>query len=236
MWSIKNLCIALALIFTSCSGSKYLRSKVKAKEITELEVFRPLSFIALIEKKNKGIINDSISYRLEKIITKEIYDSNSLLPKLNPIIIKDDYTETQLEYEIIKICMTSNSTDIKIKSLPIPSRIDRILEARGKRFGLITFCSGFTRTKSNYKNEYLAGVLKNVIETVALSSTGNGLFVSINGNLSSSLSLNIMIVDAEKNNITFFNEALFKTLNVLDEKLIKKEIAKLVSKFFKKEK
>lgn len=233
MWILKNLFFATILIFTSCSGSKYISSKVKTEEIKELEVFKPLSFIALIEEKNKAIINDSISYTLEKLITKELYDTNNFLPKLNPIIIKDDYTETQLEYEIIELCTKASSEDIKIKALTIPPRINKILESRGKRFGLIAYCSGFTRTKANYKNVYEAGAIRSVVETVVLSSIGNGIFISINGNLSSSLSLNIMIVDAKKNNISFFNESLFKTLNVLDEKLVKNLITKMISKYFK---
>ncbi len=234
MWNLKNLCFAASLIFISCNGSRYLSSKVKANEITELEVFKPVSFIALIEKANKGDINDSISFGLEKIITKELFDSTFLLQKLNPIIIKEENTERQLVYETIKLNMAI-SEDYKIKSFTLPPRINMVLKSRGKRFGLIVFSNGFTRTNANFKTEVKDGILKSVMETVVFSALGSGPFISINVNAGSRITLSAMIVDAEKNNVAFYNESSFTSLNVLDHNLIKKEIRKLVGKYFKKQ-
>lgn len=230
---LKNLLFAACLIFTSCNGSRYLSSKANAKEITELEVFRPLSFIALVEKGNKGNINDSISLGLEKIITKELFDTSFFKAKLNPIIIKDEYVETQLEYEIIKVSM-GLAGDLNIRTTKIPPRIFMALKSRGKRFGLIVLCNGFTRTKENYKKEVKDPMLKSAIETVILNTSINGLFISIMPGAGSSISLSVLIVDVEKNNIAYFRESTFSSLNVLDQNLINKEIRKLVSKYLRK--
>jgi hypothetical protein len=233
MISLKNLCFALALLFTSCSGGRYLSFKVKSAEITSLEVFKPISFIALVEKENKGVINDSISYRLEKILSKEIFDSTNMLPTLNPIIIKDEHIETQLEYEIIQICMSS-SQNYSLKTITIPSRIDNVLETRGKRFGLIVFCSGFTRSKENLKSLTEGAFFRAAVETVAFGAISGVSSILIDRDMRSKITLHIMIVDAEKNNIAFFNDPSFRALDVLDEKLIKKKIAKAFSTYFKK--
>lgn len=228
----KNLLFAAVFILTSCTGSRYISSKVKVSEIKELEVFRPLSFIALVDQNNISYINDSISSRMEKIITKLVFDSLQDLPKLNPILTKDDFIAEKIETEIIQLCLLTKE-DVKIKSLPISPWLDKTLESRGKRFGLIVLNYGFTRTKADLKAANKNAAIKSITETLIMNAF-IGPSVSIYINIPSRIYTNFMIIDSEKNNITFFNTSVFKSLNVLDVKLVKKHVSKLVSNYFKK--
>jgi hypothetical protein len=220
---------ALFISFVSCSP-KYLASKVKPTEIEQLEVFRPLTYMAQIEKENKGEMNDDLSHALEKMLVEEIFNLSPKMPMLSPVIIKDEQIQLRLEDEILRLCMWT-STNSTIKKITIPPTIDYVLESKGKRFGLIILGKGYERSNANFKwakDQVIASNILSVLSFGVSSLPG----VAVSGAERTRVVLNVMILDSKVNSIAFFNESLFVNKNKLDNTALNKELKWLFSKYF----
>ena len=210
------------LIFSSCDTTKILTSNIKSTEITDLQYFEPSSYITLIETGNRGKYNDSISRQAEQLLTKITNTFRGQLHITDDIIVMDTLLRHKLQKEI-NYLMLSASRKQSIDSLRIGPMLDSILESKGKRFGLITVSSGFTRTKENYRNQNIKG------GGMAVATLGMYYQVPIKANST----VYAMIVDAKEKNIAFFRKTFQKDKEPLDENVITGQLQKLFNDYFK---
>ena len=100
--------------------------------------------------------------------------------------------------------------------------IDSLLEANGKRFGLISMSTGFTRAKYNYGLQIVKGILVGILTM--------GMYVEVPVSANSSLS--IMIVDAKENNVAFFNNSYLQDEEPIDSIVINKQVQRIFNGYF----
>jgi hypothetical protein len=100
--------------------------------------------------------------------------------------------------------------------------LDSILEARGKRFGLIVLADGFGRTTENYNKEVAKGVAVGVLTlgTVYTSPIKCGS------------TIHAMIVDAQNNDVAFYRVISDIGRHPLNDKVLKDQIFRMFNGYF----
>lgn len=213
-----TLCISI-FFFCSCAY-KPLTSGVRSKDINDLQKFETFSYIALVKKGNKAFINDSVSKK-----SKEIFDETlatfDKLPLAGTITVNDTAIFSQIENEIAMLVFTADKNR-KISNLNLTPAIDSLLEAKGKRFGLLIVTTGFTRTKANLVLQELKGA------AVGLFTLGLFYLSPIKANSTAYA----MIVDAKENNIAFFKKSYLYEKEPLDKDVIRLQINLLFDRYF----
>ncbi len=211
--------ILIISCFCSCSTSRLLMSNVNPSEINDLQIFEPFSYINLIYKNNYGVYNDSISQKSKQIVT-EVISSNKRIPVSGLVSVNDSIVFKKVEKEVEYLCLNSNKNDFS--SIIIPPTIDSLLESRGKRFGLITVTTGFTRTRENYTKQIVKGL------TVSLFSLGMYYQTPVKSNST----IYTIIVDAQQNNIAFYRKSSLQDYEPLHKVIIESQIEELFDGYF----
>jgi len=209
------------LYFYSCTTSKLMTSSVQPSEVTELQWIEPYSQISLIEKGNQIKYNDSLSKVSKRLIKKVSESFKENLPLTSECMVSDTVLQRKLNKEITSLFSLAikmhNINNIKITPL-----IDSLLEASGKRFGLITISSGFTRVKGNFGKQVWKGA------GVGLLTLGMYTQTPIKANSS----LYAMIVDAKDDNIAFYKRSFLENKEPLEEDVLKKQFRDVFSGYF----
>ncbi|WP_369048288.1 hypothetical protein [Tenacibaculum sp. UWU-22] len=211
------LILFVVLLFQNCAtGNKYLSSETSISDVSNLDYFEPYSYIQLIKKGNKAQLNDSLSIetknKLDSIITfnKNLY---KIKKKLN---INDALVNKKIENELSSLIQTAIQKR-KLKGIKLTPVIDSVLESKNQRFALGIVATGFGRRKGNYTGQSAKAVAVGVLTL--------GLFAPIP--IKSNLSLYSIIVDSEKNEITFYKNTLPVEKSPDDPNVIKKQLDKL---------
>nr|WP_271544675.1 hypothetical protein [Pelobium sp.] len=209
------------LILSSCATMKPMTSSVKHTEISDLQSFEPVSYISLIETGNKRKFNDSLSQISQKLLTSALKsfpdnipitgDVSVVEPRVKQILAKD------IEYLVI-----SAERQKSIATLKITPTLDSLLESKGKRFGIITAASGFTRKKGNYGGQIAKGVLTGLLTMGMYYQTP----------IKANSTIYTLIVDSKENNIAFFQKSFLQDKDPLEEDVIKKQIQKIFEGYF----
>jgi hypothetical protein len=192
-----------------------------SSEISNIQRFEPISYIQLIEKGNKQTYSDSLSEVSKKLMTEVLNSNKGSVPITNDITITDIFLKDMLEKEIDNLFYLSGLQ----KDKPTPQLtpvIDSLLEANGKRFGLITMSTGFTRAKYNYGLQVAKGLLIGILTM--------GMYIETP--VAANSTIQIMIVDAKDNNVAFFRSSYFEGKEPLDSNVIDKQIRKIFSGYF----
>jgi hypothetical protein len=207
--------------FASCMPPTLLTSKIKVKEVRDVQYFEPLSYISLIEAGNKPWYNDSLSNESKKLVSKIIENNKQQIPITEKIVVTDTLLSRKLEAEFNNlVILTKQKKSLsKIKITPI---IDSLLDANNKRFGLITVATGFTRVKKNYS--------KQVAKGTAVGLLTLGMYVQ--SPVKSASSLYVLIADARENNIAFYSQSELKEKEPLSEKNINKQFLTVFKGYF----
>ncbi|MDA9555605.1 hypothetical protein N9R54_05150 [Pelobium sp.] len=198
-----------------------MTSSVKHTEISDLQSFEPVSYISLIETGNKRKFNDSLSQISQKLLTSALKsfpdnipitgDVSVVEPRVKQILAKD------IEYLVI-----SAERQKSIATLKITPTLDSLLESKGKRFGIITAASGFTRKKGNYGGQIAKGVLTGLLTMGMYYQTP----------IKANSTIYTLIVDSKENNIAFFQKSFLQDKDPLEEDVIKKQIQKIFEGYF----
>jgi hypothetical protein len=146
------------LIISSCSTTtKLLKSNIQPSDVSDLQYIQPFSYISLVQSGNKAKYNDSISNYSEEQLIKAINKFGGQIPVTNSILISDSIVKKKLEKEVEHLCVTADRQR-SIVNLKLSPVIDSLIENNGKRFGLITVATGFTRAKGNYADQHAKGI------------------------------------------------------------------------------
>ena len=206
----------------SCAN-KYMSSKVKPTEIKDMYLFQPIVSVFTMEKGSKVLCNADISNETNLNLTNTIFKYKLKLPAWEYFYSKDSAANEKINTEI-KLLFVAMKIAKKTTDVPITPFLDKILETNGKRFGLLIFAEGFSRSKKNYNNQLILGALS----VVAFGL--KGAYIPDKNYLS----LYAIIIDAKENNIAFFNDAYGANNDPSNQQNMYYRIDELFSKYFKK--
>jgi hypothetical protein len=209
------------LILVSCTTTKPLTSNVNPKEVTDLKLLEPYSYISKISKGNRQQLDDSISTASKRHIIKVLENLNGQIPLTGKIILSDTSINKTLEKEFESLILTADRTK-NISNLKITPTIDKVLEANGVRFGLITVGSGFTRIKGNYGKQVAKGAAMAILTLGMYYQTPVKAYSTIY----------VMIVDSKEDNISFFRKSYLQDKEPLDENVLTKQYKDIFKGYF----
>jgi hypothetical protein len=194
------------------------KSNLKASEITDLQHFEPFCYISLIDSGNIAKLNDTLSLNSKELLIKVEDSFSGRIPETGEISVSDTTIKHKLEKEIQFLCLSAERQK-NISNLKITPVIDSLLETNGKRFGLITVCTGFTRAKGNLAKQIT-------------KSTISGLLLGVSRDpIKANSTLYALIVDAKENNIAYFRKSsLIK--EPLEEKILLKQFEDIFEGYF----
>lgn len=223
----KNIFVILIAIFSlsSCVTKKPLSSNVKPIEVVDLQLFEPLSYVSFIETGNKAALNDSLSLESKQLVIKTINTFRGKLPVTGELFVADSVVNRKLAKEIEFLCVVADRQK-KISNLKVTPTIDSLLRSKGKRFGLLTVLSGFTRTKQNYSKQIIKGA------AVSVLTLGMVYLEPVKANST----IYTMIIDVELNNIAFFKKVSRQDKDPLDGNILRKQITEAFNGYFWNEK
>ena len=206
----------LALLFTvfllaSCSSSKFLSSTETGEHITDLDYLEPIAFISYVNKGNKAEYSDSLStitrYKMDSIISV----NKQKLKLNNKITINNDTINLRISNEIANAIQTI-TLKRNLYNIRISPTLDSILESNNQRYGLTTIATGFGRKKGNYAGQIAKGTAIGILTL--------GMYTPVP--IKSDITLYALIIDSEKNVITFYNKKQLSEKSPTDEKNISK--------------
>lgn len=209
------------LTVSSCTTTKPLNSNVKPSEVTDLQYFEPMSYISLIQSGNRSKYNDTISKKSEKLLLKTVEEFGGKIPVTSIISITDTNTKNALEKEVEFLCLSADRQR-NIANLKITPIIDSLLGSKGKRFGLITVATGFTRAKGNYGGEIAKGAAMGILTLGMYYQTP----------IKSNSTIYVMIVDTKENNVAFFTKSVLQDKDPIDETVLKKQFQKIFEGYY----
>jgi hypothetical protein len=214
------LIVTAGLAFLTSCSPRFLSSAVKPAEVQDLQKFETLSYISLIEKGNRGMVNDTISNTSKEVLHKVLASFNKI-PVTGQIIVSDPSVNEKLQLAIANLCISADRQRA-IVNLTLPRILDSLLEEKGKRFGLLTITTGFTRTKRNYGGQMAKGVAMGVLTL--------GMFYQTPVKANSTIYA--MIVDAQENNVAFFRKSALQDKEPLNEAVLKRQLQTLFENYF----
>jgi hypothetical protein len=137
------------------------------------------------------------------------------------ILPADTIIQKRIEKEVEYLCISADRQR-NISGLKLTPVLDSLLEIGGKRFGLITVTTGFTRDKGNYGGQIAKGVAIGILTMGMYNQTP----VKANSTIYS------MIIDAKENNIAFYKKSSLQNKEPLDKAVLTKQIQKLYEGYF----
>lgn len=219
--------IVLVFILSSCSTTELLTSDIKPSEVIDLQYFEPLSYLSLTKKGNSELHNDSLSDYSRHLITEIVHDFKDNIPLTGTLIVTNNSLKQRLEKDIEYLYWKASDPKIfSISSIRITPLIDSLLESNNKRFGLLTVASGYTRTQKNSSAQkalrivFYVPVLFLTKGRVDLLQEAKGFSV-----------LNVMIVDADQDNIAFYRKSS-KNGDPTDEKVLTYQFKKIFKGYY----
>lgn len=123
------------------------------------------------------------------------------------------------EYEYLLLTADKNKN---ITNLRITPTLDKVLESNETRFGLVVVASGFTRVKGNYGKQVMKGA--------ALGLLTMGMYVQTP--VKSYSTVYAMIVDAQKDNVTFFRKSYLPDQEPINPNVLTKQYEDIFEKYF----
>jgi hypothetical protein len=209
-----------ALFISSCTTTKPLTSAVQPTEVNDIQKFETYAYITLIESGNRGKLNDTISKK-SKLVFDETLSEFKSIPLTGSILPTDTVTQKRIEREIEYLCISADRQR-SISSLKLTPVLDSLLDIGGKRFGLITVTTGFTRDKGNYGGQIAKGIGMGILTMGMYYQTP----------IKANSTVFTMIIDAKENNIAFFKKSSLQDKEPLDKAVLTKQIQKLFEGYF----
>ncbi len=177
----------------SCTAKKGFVTKLPKQEIVDVQRFPTVSDIYALDKNDYGFRSDSLS-ALSVVCIDNYLDKQNNIGIGGSIEIDDTIVQKKVNEEMRKLAETSFDNK-EIAFSPIPATVDSILEAYGKRFGLLVYATGFERYEKNR--------LKAFVQAATIMQGG----ATINPYYDYFSTISLMIVDADRNNIAFYNNS-----------------------------
>ncbi len=214
---------AISLLgFVSCRPAALTANYITPTMIKDMALLPSPSQISLIEKGNKAVVDAKLTQLARKnmvsltktpAIQKWLHLSADTL-QIATALYKRLY---QQQFELIDTIVRTQN----IKGLPIPPLIDSILEVNHKRFGLIYFQTGFTRSEANRAAK--------LGETIGIGLLSLGTVIPVSTSAASTMYC--VIVDAETNSAVYYDLSWQKDREPFDPDVLKKHLRMIFTGF-----
>jgi hypothetical protein len=198
-----------------------LVSKVKPTEIKSLAYFEPISYVQLIKKGNKPILNDSLSSLTKKGVENTLLKNKNNFHLSEKLEISNDTLNRKIINEIAQIVRIAKTTK-KVSGIQLTPIIDSIMESNSQRFALAIVATGFGRRKGNYGGQVAKGIGIGILTL--------GMYTP--APIKSSLILYGIIFDAKNNEIAFYKNTNPTEKNPTDSSVINEQFKKLFKDYF----
>jgi hypothetical protein len=218
---ISLLSVFILVSSTSCITNKMLVSKVKPTEIKSLAYFEPISYVQLIKKGNKPILNDSLSSLTKKGVENTLLKNKNNFHLSEKLEISNDTLNRKIINEIAQIVRIAKTTK-KVSGIQLTPIIDSIMESNSQRFALAIVATGFGRRKGNYGGQVAKGIGIGILTL--------GMYTP--APIKSSLILYGIIFDAKNNEIAFYKNTNPTEKNPTDSSVINEQFKKLFKDYF----
>ena len=188
--------IVLSCIVTSCAQTRYIAQDANIPEINDILLFEPYTEIGLISHGDDIELIDSLAETAKNNLTSFLC-INSNITRVTEYA-NDTLANQYLLNFFKQVERTPKNT---LNTLQIPTVYDSILTANNKRYGMLVCAYGFSRTKQNRISQNAKAIGIGV--ATAILTLGMG-YVAIYPENSKS-HIDIVIIDAENDNIIFQN-------------------------------
>jgi hypothetical protein len=214
------LTAGIFLLCSCASSMRPLTSRVKFTDVSDIQKFETFSYISFIAKGNRTMHNDSIS-AISKTLFSETLAANPKIPVTAAIVVADTSVLLRVEKEVnYLLSVADKKRDItRMKITPV---LDSLLESEGKRFGLLTVTTGFSRAPGNYDTEVTKGAAIGILTL--------GMYYQVPVKATSTMYA--MVVDAKENNIAFFKKVSNLDKEPLDKAVLTKQVHQLFNGYF----
>jgi len=166
-------------------------------------------------------LDDSISAVSKQLNIDALKSFSGKIPLKGEIFLADTAVNHKLEKEYEYLLLTADKNK-NITNLRITPTLDKVLESNETRFGLVVVASGFTRVKGNYGKQVMKGA--------ALGLLTMGMYVQTP--VKSYSTVYAMIVDAQKDNVTFFRKSYLPDQEPINPNVLTKQYEDIFEKYF----
>jgi hypothetical protein len=211
------------LAFTSC-GPTALIGNVAPTQVKDMVCFLPASSIGVIEKGDKALydarlsdmaMNNFVAFTKKENCKKWLHLSNDTLA-IDSTLHNAVYDE---QFRMLAAVTRSQS----VQNVNITPLIDSLLEKSGKRYGLIYYQNGFTRTKGNRSAK--------TAESLGIGLLTLGMAIPISYPAGSTM--HCIIVDAQTNKVVFYHFSTQTDQEPYAQTTIEWHLVKIFNSFFK---
>lgn len=214
------LIISVLACMTSCGTAGKLNDPAFIGQLKHnIVLFDPVSRIEVIGKDNLNARSETASADAQNLLKEMVCTYDTGL-EIDAIHVSEELQEAyEIQDDIVALGDWYINTDgCDLSYIEIPRTLDSIIEASGRRYGLVLYSEGFSRTGGNYALE--------IAKTVGLGLlTG---YVSVPYKNSSAIYL--MILDSKTDRIAYHRHTGGE-YNPLSTKHIEKQFKRLFKDF-----
>lgn len=214
------LIISVLACMTSCGTAGKLNDPAFIGQLKHnIVLFDPVSRIEVIGKDNLNTRSETASADAQNLLKDMVCTYDTGL-EIDAIHVSEDLKEAyEIQDDIVALGdWYINTEGYDLSYIDIPRTLDSIIEASGRRYGLVLYSEGFSRTGGNYALE--------IAKTVGLGLlTG---YVSVPYKNSSAIYL--LILDSKTDRIAYYRHTGGE-YNPLSTKHIKKQFKRLFKDF-----
>ena len=163
----------IVLAFSSCTAKKGFVTKLPKQEVADVQRFPSLSDIDLLDKHSNSMFSDSLS--LLARTNMDLFLENQSNIDITGVIDIEDTTVLRKVHNEIRQIMGQAFDNKDIAFIPITPTIDSILDAQGKRFGLIAYSTGFERSATDW-GALMKSVAVSLAASMAYSMASGGYY------------------------------------------------------------
>jgi hypothetical protein len=226
--------LAVLLLLASCAQYRYVAEDAPAVE--DVTLIMPYSRVFYIDQEGEHY-DEAGSDEQQKLLTGLLLSSG--LGITDTVDVVGLPNQKDLDWEIESLPRINHK---RMGEIVFEGALDKFLESKGARYGLIVFSEGFIKDRKLYKKEVakavLVGVAVGVIGGLAGGAIG-GVFVDPDFSMSYEAtpgwaygsSLNAMLVDTQTGQVLFYNKILPVERNPLKPEALASQLQKLFRKY-----
>lgn len=207
--------LLLVLSLAACSPTRYFAGSAPS----ELALLDPVTYISHVERNGELVPNDSLSIRSAEMLTRVFTSIGLPVARIVPV----DYWGN--EGHLLPFLEQLPAVDVRqLKRSPVPEPIRQLLQEHGQRYGLLVYADGFTRDELNYAKGVAVGAALGVLGLIL--SGGHQAHLNLPNKFGSHIF--VMVVDAEANQVVFYNKSTPDEANPMSEKQLRQQVRKLM--------
>ncbi len=219
---MKKLLLAIIVVMSSCATTRYMAADTVPSAIPGLAKFETISRISVIEKRNRLVVDDSISHSVRPVLDSIMLADIPLSLTRTGIPFADTAQMRRVEENLAIIAR--NAEGNKKSPIFIPHSLDSLITAHGERYALFVVHSGFTRTGGNYAGEIMKGIGLGILTSVATM----GMMSVYTVPTKAASTIYVFIIDAEQDRVVFYDRS-----NMEGEPTKPKMLSKQVKNLFR---